>query len=78
MIVEKYTKSVNYSKVKNIRTWIALNQLFSKKQIKILKKMNDFEELSKTEKECYSRILKPRLNAIIDLYEFSLLYRDKI
>lgn len=78
MVVEKYTKSINFNKLKNMRIWLALNQLFSKKQIKILNKMNNFEELTKTENECYSRIIKPRLNAVIDLYEFSLLLRDKI
>ena len=78
MIVGKHTKSVDFDKVKKIRLWRALNQLFSKKQISILDKIIKFEELSKTERECYSRVIKPRLNAIIDLYDFSLLFRDKI
>ena len=78
MIVGKHTNSVDFNKVKKIRLWRALNQLFSKKQISILDKITKFEELSKTERECYSRVIKPRLNAIIDLYDFSLLFRDKI
>lgn len=78
MSVGKHTNSVDYDKVKKIRFWRALNQLFSKKQISILNKIIKFEDLSKTERECYSRIIKPRLNAIIDLYDFSLLFRDKI
>ena len=78
MVVVNHTKYIDINKVKKMRIWLALNQLFSKNQIKILKKINDFEVLSKTEKEYYSRIIKPRLNAIIDLYEFSLLLRDKI
>ena len=65
-------------KIKKIRQIKAFSLLFTEKQMVILKKMINTEKLNKQENEVYSRILKPKINAIIDLYEIALLIRDKV
>jgi Txe/YoeB family toxin of Txe-Axe toxin-antitoxin module len=78
MIDELRTKNNEFENIKRIRQLRALNRLFSSNQIEILLKISRFEKLSKTQNEYYSRIIKPKINAIIDMYEFALLFRDKI
>lgn len=78
MIVENHTKSGNLEAIKNIRTKRAMHNIFSDKQIKIIQKMIRFEELTKTENEYYSRVIKPKMNAIIDLQDLAFALRDKL
>lgn len=55
----------------------ALSLLFTEHQIMILAKKLAGKELSKTEREKWSRDLKKRWNAIVDLHDLALLVRDK-
>ena len=66
------------NKAKELREIKAFLVLFTEKQITILKKMINAEKLNKQENEIYSRTLKPKINAIIDLNETSLSIRDKV
>lgn len=66
------------NKIKKLRQIKAFSVLFTEKQITILKKMMNAEKLNKQENEVYSRTLKPKINAIIDLYETAVSIRDKV
>ena len=66
------------NKAKDLRTIKALSRLFTDKQITILRKLINAESLTKQENEIYSRTLKPKINAIIDIYDISVSIRDKI
>ena len=66
------------NKAKDLRTIKALSRLFTDKQITILRKLINAESLTKQENEIYSRTLKPKINAIIDIYDVSVSIRDKI
>jgi hypothetical protein len=55
----------------------ALAVLFTTKQINILKKVLALEKLTVVENVSYSRAVKPKLNAIIDLYEIAIAGRSK-
>jgi hypothetical protein len=48
------------------RTQYALSQLFTQRQKQIIIKRHDGRELTKTEKEYYSRAIKKRINALLD------------
>lgn len=66
------------NKAKDLRIIKALSNLFTDKQINILKKLMNAENLTKQENEIYSRTLKPKINAIIDLNDIAISIRDKI
>ena len=51
-------------------TYHYLSSIFTAKQIEILYKIKNGEQLTKTEKEYYSRIIKKRLRAIKELSSF--------
>ncbi len=78
MVVDISTNSVELEKIKFIRINRGLSLLFSKKQNLIINKIINFEQLNKTESEVYSRVVKPKLNGIIDLYDLAKVLRDKI
>ena len=63
--------------LKDIRDERALNVLFAPNQIAIIKKILTVEKLTKIESEVYSRIIKPKLNAIIDAHEVAIIARTK-
>jgi hypothetical protein len=60
-----------------LRTERALSVLFHPKEILIINKLMNLEQLTKIENERYSRVIKPKLNAVIDLYELAIVTRSK-
>lgn len=55
----------------------AARRLFTERQMQIMSKVLNMEDLTTTEGEVYSRTLKPRINAIIDFYSTAVLLRDR-
>jgi len=69
----KYTKLY----LKEFRQEKALAMLFTPRQRKIIEEIITMQKLSKVDNEVYSRTIKPRLNAIIDVYEIAIIARAK-
>ncbi len=63
---------------KIVREERALSRLFTQKQVAIIKKILALEQLSNSENVVYSKTIKPRLNAIIDLQSTALAARYKL
>lgn len=55
----------------------ALIVLFSSKQIEVIRKVLNLGKLSKVENEVYSRTVRPKLNAIIDICQLAIVTRSK-
>ncbi len=45
--------------------------------MEIISKILAIEKLNARENEVYSRVIKPRLNAIIDFYDIAIMARNK-
>jgi len=65
------------TKLGKLRAETAMKTLFAEGEIKVLKKIMNRAELSKSEREWYSRKIKKRINAMIDFYEMAVLLRKK-
>jgi len=63
--------------LKTIRQEKALGIIFKQRQREIVKKVLQMETLTTIENQVYSRKIKPRLNAIIDIYEIAIIARSK-
>lgn len=70
--LEKKSKIIEQiSKSKELETQFALSKLFKRKQKEIISKILNEKELTKTEYEYYIRIIKKRLDAIIQLKDIA-------
>lgn len=63
--------------LKSVRERKALGALFKPRQLEIIDKILRMEKLSKIENEVYSRKIKKKLNAIIDVYNIAIVTRSK-
>jgi hypothetical protein len=63
--------------LKSVRERRALGALFKPRQLEIIDKILRMEKLSKIENEVYSRKIKKKLNAIIDVYNIAIVTRSK-
>lgn len=61
---KKLSESIGFSL--ELKTHSQISKLFSKKQKEIILKKLKYEELTKTEKEYFSRSIKPKLEAILN------------
>ncbi|MFH1228995.1 MAG: hypothetical protein V1678_01050 [Candidatus Aenigmatarchaeota archaeon] len=66
----------NYN-IEGLRTAKAERRLFTEKELRIIRKILDVLPLSPLEANRYSRTIKPKVNAIIDLYDIAVLVRSK-
>jgi Na+/serine symporter len=68
------TTKANFRIVRRER---ALSMFFTQNQVAIIKKIINMERLTALENATYSRRIKPRLNAVIDLYDMAITARSK-